>query len=106
MALAHDDLQDVAKHNVSIMHQRNGDGLAEVRKHAVDCVQTSPIVQKLSGSWARHPIIGPMYGPAYLRGRETVNEAIETFGNLAVARVGYHLKGRVDIKTFEAKVNS
>ena len=46
-----------------------------------------------------------MYGPAYLRGRLMVNAVIEEHGNLAVAEIGYHLKGLVDLGTFQAKVD-
>ena len=45
-----------------------------------------------------------MYGPAYLHGREMVNAAIREHGNIPVAEIGYHLKGGVDIGTFQAKV--
>jgi len=106
VALAHSDLEDFGKHNSSVLYQRDGTGLDEVQRHlADDCVQLDPIVKKLSGAWAQHPIIGPMYGPAYLHGREIVNAAIREHGNLPIAEIGYHLKGMVDIGTFQAKVS-
>ena len=39
-----------------------------------------PIVKKLSSAWATHPIIGPMYGPAYWLGRTIIQKAIEDRG--------------------------
>lgn len=106
VALAHADLEDVGKHNASILYQRDGEDLDEVRRHlAEDCVQADPIVKKLSGAWAQHPIIGPMYGPAYLMGRRIVQDAIARHGNLSVARIGFHLDGYVDIATFQAKAD-
>lgn len=105
VALAHADLEDFGKNNSSVLYQKNGVSLDDVKKHlAEDCVQAAPIVKKLSGAWAQHPVIGPMYGPAYLRGREMVNTAIREHGNLPVAEIGYHIKGLVDIGTFQAKV--
>lgn len=105
VALALEDLQDIGKHNGAIMHQRDGRSLDEVRRHvAEDCVQTDPIVKKLSGGWATHPVNGPMYGPAYFVGGTIVREAIQRRGSLAVARAGYHLTGLVDIAGFEERM--
>ena len=63
-----------------------------------------PIVKKLSSAWATHPIIGPMYGPAYWLGRTIIQKAIEDVGREKVARIGFMLDGLVDIKTFQDKV--
>ncbi|HLD00187.1 MAG TPA: hypothetical protein VJC39_00405 [Candidatus Nanoarchaeia archaeon] len=105
VALAHEDLQDFGKHNASILYQRDGASLDDVRRHLTeDCVQADHIVKKLSGAWAQHPVLGPLYGPAYLKGREMVNAAIREHGNVAVAEIGYHLKGLVHIGTFQEKV--
>jgi len=103
--LAYDDLQDIGKHNVSILYQRDGESLDRVRQHvAEECVQMDPIVKKLSSAWATHPIIGPMYGPAYWLGRTTVQKAISDVGREKVARIGFLLDGLVDISTFQDKV--
>lgn len=103
--LAYDDLQDIGKHNVSILYQRDGESLDRVKQHvAEECVQMDPIVEKLSGVWATHPIIGPMYGPAYWLGRTIVQKAIDDVGKEKVARVGFLLEGMVDIITFQDKV--
>jgi len=104
VVLAHTDLESFGKNNASVLYQRDGASLDEVRRHiAEDCVQADPIVEKLSGAWAQHPIIGPMYGPAYHHGREIVSQAIRDHGRIPVARIGYHLQGWVDIGTFKAK---
>ncbi|MBI4163962.1 MAG: hypothetical protein HY512_03805 [Candidatus Aenigmarchaeota archaeon] len=104
VAAANEDLQDIGKHNVSILYQRDGAGIDAVKRHAAeDCVQGDAVVKKLSGGWAKHPMFGPMYGPAYLVGRKAVNEAIQKYGRMAVARIGYSLDGEVDINTFLSK---
>ncbi len=105
VALAHDDLQDIAKHNGAILHQRDGVPIDRVKEYfATECVMPVPLVKKLSGGWSQDPILGPMYGPAYLVGRTVVNDAIRRHGPISVAEVGYHLKGQVDISTFQMKV--
>ncbi len=105
VALAHADLEDFGKHNGAILHQMDGKPIEEVRRHiAEDCVQTDAIVDKLS-RWAKNPIIGPMYGPAYLIGRQAVNEAITLHGSIPVAEIGYALRGAVDIGTFNDKMD-
>ncbi|MBI2665527.1 hypothetical protein HYX12_02830 [Candidatus Woesearchaeota archaeon] len=105
VALAHADLESIGKHNASILYQRDGRSIDEVRRHlAEDCVQADPIVDKLSAEWGQDPIF-MMYGQAYVYGAKEVNSAIRTHGRLAVAEIGYGLKGQVDIATFRAKVN-
>ena len=105
VALAQEDLQDIAKHNCAIIFQRDGKSIDEVRRHiAEDCVQGDAIVGKLSGGWTTNPITGPMYGPAYYWGRVMVNFALREIGRIETARIGYHLDGLVDIGAFQKKV--
>jgi hypothetical protein len=106
VALAVSALQNVAKHNVSIKHQRDGASIEEIRRHvAEDCVQPDSIVEKMARGWASHPIIGPMYGPAYLIGEDAVRAAIERAGPTRVAKVGLQLEGRLaDLETFHNQV--
>ncbi len=100
-----DDLQDIGKHNASILHQLQGKSIDAVRKHlAEQCVLPDPLVKKLSGAWAQDLIIGPMYGPAYYLGQRVVNHAIDLIGPAKVARIGLHLDGLVDIGLFQEKV--
>lgn len=104
VALSHADLGDIAKNNVAILYQKKGASLEDVRRHvAEDCAQADPIARKLSGPWAQDPIMGPMYGPAYLVGSRIVNAAIKNHGTVPVAMIGYHLNGLVDIGTFQVK---
>ena len=105
VALALEDLEDIAKHNVPILYQREGRSLEEVKEYvAQECAQPDEVVEKLSGTWTQHPIFGPMLGPSYLLGREVVSNAIQQCGTIAVAEIGYQLDGRVDICVFQEKV--
>ena len=61
-------------------------------------------MKKLSGAWAQHPIIGPMYGAAYHYGKSVVNKAIRDKGIEKVTQVGFHFQGLVDIDTFQRKM--
>ncbi len=103
--LINSDLQDKAKHNASLLFQGRGVSLDEVKRHiGDDCVQWDPIVKKLSGIWAQDSVFGPMYGPAYVIGREAVNDAIKTHGSQKVIQVGLHYDGLVDLETFQTKL--
>jgi len=105
--LAYEELEDIAKNNAAIKHQYRGESLDEVKRYvAEECVQGDSVVKKMSGAWAQHPIIGPMYGQAYYLGRSTVRKAIKDVGKERVAKVGFHLEGLVDIATFKSKVYS
>ncbi len=102
---AFEDLQDIGKHNVSILYMRERVPLSQVKSYiAEQCVQPDPIVKKLSGAWAQHPIIGPMYGAAYHYGKSVVNKAIQDKGIEKVTQIGFHFQGLVDIDTFQRKV--
>ncbi|HYM94177.1 MAG TPA: hypothetical protein VET23_08565, partial [Chitinophagaceae bacterium] len=104
LALA--DLQNVAKHNVSILHQREGMPIDEVKNYLRDeCIMPDHLVKKLSGGWALDPIIGPMYGPAYFVGTKVVREAIAKVGAKRVAEVGLQTTGRLsNVVTFQEQV--
>lgn len=95
-------LQDAGKQNASILHQLRGIPIEDVQKHlAAKCVLSDAFVKKLSGSWARHPIFGPMYGPAYALGYEKVHAAIARHGYHRVVAAALHRHGYLDIETFE-----
>lgn len=100
--LLYSRLQDAGKNNASLLHQEQGRSLEAVRTHLrEDCLLSDPLIKKLSGAWATHPIIGPMYGPAYPIGYEVVRWAIDTYGPDAVLRAGFHEHGYLDIETFQ-----
>ncbi|PIN74522.1 hypothetical protein COV18_06490 [Candidatus Woesearchaeota archaeon CG10_big_fil_rev_8_21_14_0_10_37_12] len=93
-------LIDAAKHDGSILGQREGWSEGGVKAYARDmCALTDPLPNKIWG-WGKHPLIGPMYGVTYDYGNKKVARAIRDHGRLAVARVGYNTKGLVDIETF------
>ncbi|MEK6916716.1 MAG: hypothetical protein AABW92_03140, partial [Nanoarchaeota archaeon] len=106
VVLAQADLQNVAKHNVSILYQRDGVPIDEVRTYLREqCIMPDPLVKKLSGGWAQDPIFGPMYGPAYFIGAMTVRNAIEQVGAVRVAEVGLQTTGRLsNIMTFQKQI--
>jgi len=100
------DLQNVAKHNVSILYQREGVPIEKVRNYLRDdCIMPDHLVKKLSGGWAQDPILGPMYGPAYHVGTKVVREAIAKVGAKRVAEVGLQITGRLaNVVTFPEQV--
>lgn len=96
-------LQDAAKNNAAIKFQRDRVSEAELRRHLeVDCVLDDIYVNKLSGAWAKNPITGPMYGPAYYIGHEVVEAAIKQYGLAAVSQAVFHQHGYLDIGTFQS----
>lgn len=96
-------LQDAAKNNAAIKFQRDGVSEEELRRYLeVDCVLNDIYVKKLSGAWAKSPITGPMYGPAYYVGHEVVEAAIRQYGLSAVSQAVFHQHGYLDIGTFQS----
>ncbi|MFH0875107.1 MAG: hypothetical protein V1859_04155 [archaeon] len=106
VVFAQADLQNVAKHNVSILYQREGMPLEEVKTYLRnDCIMPEPLVKKLSGGWAQDPIFGPMYGPAYFVGAMAVRKAMQEVGAVEVASVGLQTTGRLsDVMTFQEQI--
>ena len=104
--LAQADLQNVAKHNVSILHQRNSMPIDDVRIYLRDeCIMPDHLVKKLSGAWAQDPIIGPMYGPAYFIGTKIVRDGLAKAGAKRVAEVGLQTTGRLaNVVTFQEQI--
>jgi len=104
--VAHMFLEDIAKHDASVIYQVEGRKIDDVECYvAKECAQSDPHVKKLSSAWTRDPVIGPMYAPAYYLGTQVLRQAIADHGVEAVARVGLQLDGLVDIATFARKVN-
>ncbi len=93
-------LDDTGKHNASILLQMRGMSLDDVKRHLeVECVLSDQFVAKLSGIWARHPVWGPMYGPAYRVGQTVVDDMIKKHGPQKVLAMCLHKKGYLDIDT-------
>jgi hypothetical protein len=106
VVLAMADLQNVAKHNVSILYQREGVPIEEVKSYLRnECIMPDHLVTKLSGSWAQDPLIGPMYGPANFEGTKAVRDALKEVGAKRVAEVGLQTTGRLaNVITFSEQV--
>ena len=107
VVLAQADLQNVAKHNVSILHQRDGMSIEDVKNYLKDeCIMPDHLVKKLSGGWAQDTIMGPMYGPAYYVGTKVVRDSLAKAGAKRVAEVGLQITGRLaNIITFSEQIN-
>ncbi len=98
-------LQDMAKNNVSILHQVQKMPIETLRDMLSSQYGLNPaIVKKMSGGWAQHPVLGPMYGPAYWLGGEAVRGAIKKYGPLEVAKTALHTEGIVDQNVFNLKM--
>ena len=106
VVLAMADLQNVAKHNVSVLYQREGMPIDDVRNYLRnECIMPDHLVKKLSGGWAQNPIFGPMYGPAYFVGTKVVRDAIANVGAKRVAEVGLQTTGRLsNVVTFQEQI--
>jgi len=107
IAAALDDLQAVGKHNVSILYQRDGKSLEEVREYvAEELLQHEAIVEKLAGYWTQHSIIGPMYGSVYGLGKRVVAGAIDHVGIVPATHAILQTHGRMmDIQTFREMIS-
>lgn len=102
---AMEDLQDAAKHNVSILHQLHGKSPDDIARYVQDDMMLSPdIANKLGRRWSTHPINGPMYGPAYEKGRVAMERAIAKHGPLAVAHVALQADAPMELLGFRAKM--
>ncbi len=106
VVLAIADLQNVAKHNVSVLYQREGMPIDDVRNYLRDeCIMPDHLVKKLSGGWAQDRIMGPMYGPAYFVGTKVVRDAVAQVGAKRVAEIGLQTTGRLaNVVTFPEQV--
>ena len=56
---------------------------------------------KLSGAWARHPLLGRMYLPAYRAGTEKVAQLRRQYPAARLLPVLYGCAGLVDVTTIE-----
>ncbi len=95
-------LQDDAKNQASYLTWQEGwaqpDVEAVLRR---DFVVSEERAGKLSGPWAKHPILGRMYLPAYRAGTEKVAELRRQRADAEVLPALYGCKGLVDVATVE-----
>ncbi len=95
-------LQDDAKNQASYLTWHEGMPQAKVagllRR---DFLVSEERAEKLSGAWARHPLLGRMYLPAYRAGTERVAELRRRYPAEKLIPVLYGCAGMVDIMTIE-----
>lgn len=100
---AAEDLGDIAKHNASIHHQRDGMSIEELRLAlARDYALPLSKIEGISGEWAKHPILGPTYGPAYFIGNRVLEAALSERKFEDVVDVCLYTHGLVDLHRFRA----
>ena len=96
-------LQDDAKNQSSYLTWKEGMPQPEVA--AVlrrDYLVSEERADKLSGAWAKHPLLGRMYLPAYKTGTECVADLRRRYPAATVLPVLYGCSGLVDVSTVEA----
>jgi hypothetical protein len=96
-------LQDDAKNQASYLTWNDGvpqpDVAASLR---CDCLVTEERAAKLSGPWARHPLLGRMYLPSYRAGTERVAQLRREYTPEVILPALYGCRGLVDIKTIDS----
>ena len=95
-------LQDDAKNQASYLTWK--EGAAERDVAAIlrsEFLVTAELAAKLSGAWARHPLLGRMYLPAYRTGTNRVAELRRRFPPAQLLPVLYGCSGLVDVTTIE-----
>jgi hypothetical protein len=96
-------LQDDAKNQASFLTWAEGmpqPEVAEVLRR--DCLVTEERASKLSGPWARHPLLGRMYLPSYRAGTEKVARLRREQPPEALLPALYGCRGLVDISTIDS----
>jgi hypothetical protein len=96
-------LQDDAKNQASYLTWK--DALPQPEVAAVlrrDFLVSSERAEKLSGAWARHPLLGRMYLPAYRAGTERVADLRRRYSANQVLPALYGCAGLADLTTIEA----
>ena len=96
-------LQDDAKNQASWLTWGEGMPQAEVaRVLRRDFLVSEERAGKLSGAWARHPLLGRMYLPAYRAGTEKVAELRRRHSAAKILPALYGCASLVDIITIES----
>jgi hypothetical protein len=96
-------LQDDAKNQASYLTWQEGAGQPEVAANLRrDYLVSAERADKLSGAWARHPLLGRMYLPAYKAGTELVADLRRHHPPEVVLPALYGVHGAVDCMTLPA----
>jgi len=66
-----------------------------------DCLVSPERADKLSGSWARHPLLGRLYLPSYDAGTRRVLDLLRTVPLPRLVPVLYGAQGLVDCVTID-----
>jgi hypothetical protein len=100
-------LQDDAKNQASYLTWRRDAPQAEVASILrSEFLVSQERARKLSGAWARHPLLGRMYLPAYRVGTELVAGLRRRYPDDRVLPILYGCKGLVDVTTVEAALGA
>ncbi len=100
-------LQDDAKNQASYLTWKEGASQTEVATALrSQFLVTAERAGKLSGAWARHPVLGRMYLPAYRAGTNKVAELRRRFPPDKLLPVLYGCSGLVDVTTIEPMLPS
>lgn len=100
-------LQDDAKNQASYLTWKEGEAQPDVSATLRrDFLVSAERAEKLSGAWARHPLLGRMYLPAYRAGTERVAELRRRYPAAKVLPALYGAKGLVDIATVEGAIEA
>jgi hypothetical protein len=95
-------LQDAAKNQASYLtwhEQRPADEVAPILRR--DYLVSEERADKLSGAWARHPLLGRMYLPAYRAGTDLVARLRREHPPERLLPVLFGCAGLVDATTIE-----
>ena len=100
-------LQDDAKNQASYLTWKEKMPQPEVaRILRRDFLVSEERAEKLSGAWAKHPLLGRMYLPAYRAGTEKVAELRRRYAATRLLPVLYGCSGLVDITTIGKALHS
>jgi hypothetical protein len=95
-------LQDDAKNQAAWLTWREGRPEAEVATALRrDFLVSEERAGKLSGPWARHPLNGRMYLPAYRAGTEKVAEVLRRHPPARAIPALFGARGLVDVVTID-----
>jgi hypothetical protein len=95
-------LQDDAKNQASYLTYKEGVEQPEVEATLRrDFVVSKERANKLSGAWAKHPLLGRMYLPSYRAGTEKVARLRREHPPEVILPVLYGCRGLVDIMTID-----